>query len=83
MLLARTDMKDLQYLEAAAENWYQRTHKLRVIWQDESKEHHIRAKAFVLFSIMSKRVLSLARIISNAKLPHQKPFPSGGHITGK
>ena len=59
----------LAQLEAIAENWYRRTHKLRIIWQNEENEKEKRTKAFLLFIQMMHRTLKIGNIITKAKMP--------------
>ena len=54
-----------------ADVWYQRTHKLREIWQDETQATVKREKAYLLFRVMLKRVMKLAQIA----IKINKPLP--------
>lgn len=45
-----------------ADIWYQRTHKLRRIWQDEKETTERAMKALKLWDEMKDRVLYLGRI---------------------
>jgi hypothetical protein len=44
-----------------AEIWFQRTCRLRAIWQDNNKPKHVKQKAFRLWGIMYQRMLSATR----------------------
>jgi hypothetical protein len=66
-------------LWVVAENWYQRTHKLREVWQDYDASDKRKVKAFYLWNIMAKRMLNISHKafeISQPKPP--KYFPKGG-----
>jgi hypothetical protein len=49
-----------QYLQSV-ENWYQRTCRLRQIWQDKTQPENVKQKAFRLWSIMFERTLFAAK----------------------
>jgi hypothetical protein len=64
-----------------AENWYQRTHKLREVWQDFEASDKRKVKAFYLWNIMAQRMLNInqkAIEITQPKPP--KDFPKGGIV---
>lgn len=76
-------MTNAEFWEVA-NNWYQRTHKLRVIWQDESLSIGKRERAFNLHAIMLQRMTAIqlkAIELSQPKRPNQ--FPSGGIVSAK
>jgi len=54
-------MKKQEFYQVS-ENWYQRTHKLRRVWQNKENSLQKRVKAFYLFQIMMKRVLHCTQI---------------------
>lgn len=65
-----------------ADVWYQRTHNLRRVWQDESETEKRRLKAFVLFQKMAIRVSLLSRIAT--RFQHRTPkFDNGSKIEFK
>ena len=45
-----------------ADVWYQRTHNLRFVWQNENESRLRRLKALYLWYIMQERVLHLKNI---------------------
>lgn len=64
-----------------ADNWYQRAHKLRVIWQDESQADLRKAKAFRLWVVMYERVMKcipMATELHIRPVPHN--FKKGGYV---
>ncbi len=67
----------LSELEIIAENWYQRTHKLREIWQDENLPAGYRDKARRLWVKMVGRLAFITNELIKSRQPKQK-FPSGG-----
>ena len=74
----------LAQLEVIAENWYQRTHKLRIIWQKEANDEEKRAKAFLLFIQMMHRTLKIGNIITKTKMPKApKDMLFGGIFFGQ
>ena len=42
---------------------YQRTHKLREIWQNTEEDEYRRERAFRLFSVMALRVTNLGQVL--------------------
>ena len=71
------DIKTKAQFEAVAENWYQRTHRLRTVLEDKSETKERREKAFKLFLIMGQRMVEVAIILAQTNTP-KKQFPSGG-----
>ena len=55
-----------------ADVWYQRTHKLREIWQDKTQSTVKREKAYLLFRVMFKRVMNLSKIAMKINQPLPK-----------
>ena len=45
-----------------SDNWHQRTHRLREVWQNPREEKSRQAKAFKLWLIMYDRVMKLVPI---------------------
>jgi len=69
--LAKKKMKKytISQIEEAGDIFYQRTHKLREIWQNELLPETKRGKAARLFFIMQNRVLNIAMQIYKARMP--------------
>ncbi len=63
-----------------AENWYARTHRLREVWQDETKPIEKRIKATLLWAKMSERVFLCVSIAKEISKP--KPKLEKGSIGG-
>lgn len=61
------DIKTREQFYDFADVWYQRTHKLREIWQDVDQSEERKEKAFRLWYIMYNRVMKLvnATLIMN------------------
>ena len=69
-----SEIKTREQLDDVADNWYDRTIKLRDAWQNSSDYDYI-AKAFRLFMVMYLRVKHLIQvymIISQLKNSHLK-----------
>jgi hypothetical protein len=49
------------------ETWYQRTCRLRAIWQDNNQPEKIKQKAFRLWMIMFERILFSAKKLNEAQ----------------
>lgn len=67
-----------------AERWYQRTHRLREIAEDENETPERKKKALELFSIMVIRMMKVARMAVEIRTP--KPptnYQQGGVIFPK
>ena len=67
------NIKTRQEFYDFADVWYQRTHKLREIWQDEKQAKAKREKAYLLFKAMLQRVMKLTQVaikIEVAKCDH-------------
>jgi hypothetical protein len=61
-----------QFFEVA-ENWYQRTHKLREVWQDENCTPERKDKAYKLWQIMGNRMMNITQKaieLSQPRLPN-------------
>ena len=56
------NIKTMQEFYDFADVWYQRTHKLRSFSQDETQTTAKREKAYLLFNIMSERVMRLTQV---------------------
>lgn len=52
-----------------ADIWYQRTHKLRMVWQDETQSEAKIAKAYLLFNLMLQRVMKLTQVAIKINQP--------------
>ena len=67
------EIKTRQEFYDFADVWYQRTHKLREIWQDETQTTTKRERAYLLFKIMFERVMKLAQVAIkiNQSLPRK------------
>lgn len=64
-----------------SENWYQRVHKLRRVWQNETETQKRKEKAFKLWQIMTQRILYLASIARNfTKTTKSDNFAKGSAI---
>ena len=66
-----SDIKTKDQFYKFANVWYQRVHKLRIIWQDSKEDEKRRIKAFLLWDIMKNRVMKLVPIA--IKLNQIKP----------
>ena len=62
-----------------SDNWYQRTHRLREVWQNPREEESRKAKAFKLWLIMYDRVMKLVPIATkiSTHIPSNN-FEKGG-----
>ncbi|MFL1896806.1 DUF1778 domain-containing protein [Aquimarina sp. 2-A2] len=56
------DIKTKDQFYAFADVWYQRSQKLRDVWQNEEQPRAKREKAFHLWKIMFDRVINLTRV---------------------
>ena len=61
-----------------ADTWYQRTHRLRDVWQNKRETDERRAKAFTLWLIMFDRVMKLVQIENKINQVKPPKFESGG-----
>ena len=66
------NIKTRQEFYEFADIWYQRTHKLREIWQDKNQTTIKREKAYLLFKVMLKRVMQLAQVAIKINQPLPK-----------
>ena len=66
--MTRTEFYDF------ADVWYQRTHKLRCVWQDKNETNSRRIKAYYLWFLMARRVLHLADIAKKAMIIQPKNY---------
>ena len=76
-------IKTRSALHEVADNWYKRTHNLRMVWQNEQETEQRKTKAFALFLLMSKRLHSILLILN--KLDGEmigKNFVKGAIISG-
>ena len=65
---------DRQEFEKMAETWYQRTHRLREYYFDETKDQRKRDKAFQLFLEMTGRMMIVSQMYAQITMP---PPPKG------
>ena len=68
-----------QEFEAMAENWYQRTHRLREVWQNPDTPEAKKEKAMRLWWAMFQRMQKIFAVAMEINQP--KPIPglkSGG-----
>ena len=56
-------MKEKEFWDMA-NNWHERTHRLREFAEDESKPYDRRRKAFYLFLDMVNRMLKITKVAS-------------------
>jgi len=63
------NIKTRQEFYDFADIWYQRTHKLREIWQDKNQNTLKREKAYLLFKVMLKRVMQLTQVAIKINQP--------------
>lgn len=63
------NIKTRQEFYDFADVWYQRTHKLREIWQDETQATVKREKAYLLFKVMLQRVMKLTQVAIKISQP--------------
>ena len=63
------DIKTRQEFYQFADVWYQRTHKLREIWQDQTQAKVKREKAYLLFKVMMQRVMKLTQVAIRINKP--------------
>jgi len=61
-----------------AEDWYQRTHRLRRLAENETETEQRKAKALRLFLAMVPRMLRLAQMAHEAEKPKRPIGMSGG-----
>ena len=57
-------MKEKEFWDMA-NNWHQRTHRLREFSEDQSKPYDKRRKAFRLFLNMANRMLKITNVASS------------------
>lgn len=62
-----------------ADVWYQRTHKLRKVWQDENETNERRVKGLKLCAEMYLRVMYLADIAIKINQPKVVRYERGTH----
>ena len=65
-------------LEEIAENWYQRTYRLKAVWQNELLSIEYREKALALWKVSMLRVLAAQRLLLHCQQHTQNKFPPGG-----
>lgn len=62
-----------------AENWYQRTHKLRLVTENENETPERRSKALKLFLIMAGRMQKVTKMATDITMPKAPTnFERGG-----
>jgi uncharacterized protein YhaN len=78
-----TNIKTSEEFYEFADIWYQRTHNLRRIWQNENETEKRRAKAFMLWLRMHNRVMKLVPLAIRINNPNNKKAPdcSGAKTT--
>ena len=75
------DIKTEKQFWAFSENWYQRGHNLRRVWQNENESTKYQMKALRIWNIMLQRMVCLSQIASNMRqIKQPKPFTKGGVI---
>ena len=72
------DVKTEQDFWLFADNWYQRAHLLREVWQNPRESDERRAKAFRLWFVMKDRVLNLSLIATRIQVRKNVHFEKGG-----
>lgn len=70
--------KKIQDLYDIGEVWYQRAHKLRLIWQNFQGDKSKAAKAFMLWQDLFDRLMLLRKVIFNLESKHRSRFQKGG-----
>jgi hypothetical protein len=68
------NIKTINQFNDFADVWYQRTHNLREVWQNNDETLERRIKAFKLFHIMSIRVLNLVQFSMKLQQYNPKDF---------
>ena len=67
-----------------ADIWYQRSHQLREIWQNDSEPTERREKALKLWLVMYRRVMKVSRFgLTLMQAPMPKNYKPGGIIAPK
>lgn len=56
-------------MEQIGEIWYQRCHRLREYWQDETNPYDRRSRACGLCTVMVERTILLSTALAKAKQP--------------
>ena len=75
------DIKTNKQFWTFSENWYQRSHNLRYVWQNENESTEYQMKALRIWNIMLQRMLCLSQIASNMQqIKQSKTFTKGGVI---
>ncbi len=64
-----SDINNIHQFYEFADVWYQRTHRLREIWQNEDENVYKRVKAFLLYIEMYKRMMKLFQIAIRISQP--------------
>jgi hypothetical protein len=72
-----SDIKKLKGLQEISENWYHRTKKLAYVIHDDNAVPDKRLKAFMLWKIMSNRLLQVASVINETRIQTIPKFASG------
>lgn len=77
-------LKTIKELYVIADNWRNRSHRLRDIWQDTNRDPKERSKAHLIWWKLVKRILNTLHAISEY---HQRTnshnFNIGGMFVGK
>jgi len=68
-VMINKDIKTKEQFYNFADVWYQRTHKLIRVCQDENIDLVKREKACLLFNIMLKRVMKLTQVANKINQP--------------
>lgn len=74
-----SDIKTRDQLDEVADNWYNRTIKLRDAWQNSTDYDYI-TKAFKLFMVMYMRIRMLTQIYIKISQPKKSNHRLGGTI---
>jgi hypothetical protein len=72
------EVKNLNDVYKVGDIWYQRSFKLRDIWQNPDESIIRQTKAFTLWLVLQKRIIKVTELVS--KLNQIKPkYELGGH----
>lgn len=79
-----TDIKTKDQFYKFADVWYQRSHKLRRVFQDENETPKRIVKAYILWSVMGMRISKLFEIAKKLEIvtPSRKFNQNGAVIWG-
>lgn len=74
-----SDIKTLDQAYEVADLWYQRTFKLKCIWDNKYEPSNRRIKAFALWNMMRDRVVTISNAIYKIKHGSKLiPYEQGG-----